>query len=96
MSGGDGPALLSYHLVHHEAVYIGLMPHWAKIMEQHMMMCVWVKDWSSAAVFQYLFQIIEHGSPRFLPRWHIFLDNATEVPNCFQWPNRPPFGTIGQ
>ena len=68
------------------AVYIGCFANdWSTILDQYTMLCVWVEDWSSAAVFQYLLEIIESDQPGYLPRWHVFCEDNREVPGSLKW-----------
>ena len=42
-----------------------------------------------ASVFQYLFESIESDQPGYFPRWHIFCEDATDVPGMLKWGNLP-------
>ena len=70
-------------------VYLGCLPHWSTILEQGTMLCVWVKDWESAAPFQCLFELMEYDRPQIgpqsLPHWYIFCEDNTDVAGSLKW-----------
>ena len=47
--------------------------HWFSLLKQPMMIVIWCRDWSDAAKFQYLMQILQVHFQDYVPRYHIFL-----------------------
>ena len=47
--------------------------HWFSLLKQPMMIVIWCRDWSDAAKFQYLMQILQVQFQDYVPRYHILL-----------------------
>ena len=45
------------------------------------MLCIWVKDWESAAQFQYFLDMVEWNEPGCLPKWRHFCQDHRNLPN---------------
>ena len=52
--------------------YILTLPQWFNKLKQSVMLRIWVKDWRSAAPFQYLFEMVDYYRQGCLPHWLIF------------------------
>ena len=46
---------------------------WFILLKQPMMIVIWCQDWSDAAKFQYLMQILQVQFEDYVPRYHIFV-----------------------
>ena len=57
--------------------------HWYSLLKQPMMVVVWCHDWSDASRFQYLMQILQVQFEDYVPKYHIFVDDA----HCHAWCN---------
>ena len=63
------------------AAYILTCPQWFNTLNQPIMLCIWVKDWESAALFRYFPDMLEWNKPGYLPKWRIFCQDRRDLPN---------------
>ena len=63
------------------AAYILTCPQWFNTLNQPIMLCIFVKDWESAALFQYFPDMLEWNKPGYLPKWRIFCQDRRDLPN---------------
>ena len=61
--------------------YVLTMPQWSSMLNQSVILCVWVKNPESPAPFQYLFEMIESHQQDCLPHWIIFCKKTDNLPN---------------
>ena len=63
--------------------------HWFSLLKQLMMIVIWCRDWSDAAKFQYLMQILQVQFQDYVPRYHIFVDQEDDVDKLVQHWQQP-------
>ena len=78
--------------------------HWFSLLKQPMMIVIWCRDWSDAAKFQYLMQILQVQFEDSVPRYHIFVEQEENVDKLVQhwqepttiWDGQPVIGFMAE
>ena len=78
--------------------------HWFSLLKQPMMIVIWCRDWSDAAKFQYLMQILQVQFQDYVPRYHIFVEQEENVDKLVQhwqqpttiWDGQPVIGFMAE
>ena len=74
--------------------------YWFSPLKQPMMIVIWCRDWSDAAKFQYLMQILQVQFQDYVPRYDIFVEQEENVDKLAQhwqqpttlWDGQPVLG----
>ena len=79
------------------AAWVLSATHWYALLRQPMMFVVWCHDWIDASRFQYLMQILQVQYQDYVPKHHIFVDDAETVHVPIQtWQSQPLYGMVNQ
>ena len=92
------------HHVKKVAAWVLSAAHWYALLKQPMMVVVWCHDWIDASKFQYLMQILQVKFQDYVPKYHIFVDDAESVNLPIQtwhepttlWDGQPVLGFMAE